>query len=145
MEKKFLVGSNYFFSCYEDFHAKDVDELIITETGTFKYLSQLQGKGYDIFRLKKQPDVDTYINMAIEYNLGMAVGKFLIPEFCEAIGMTVRDLPKLQPLIDILDNKHKYEKVIYEAYLNNQSFTLTDAQRKDAYKVYKQERKLTNE
>ena len=66
----------------------------------------------------------------------MSVGKWLVPEFCEEVGFGVDDLPKLQPLIDCLDERHMYEKIIYEAYLENKSFTLTDEQRKKAYELY---------
>jgi hypothetical protein len=70
----------------------------------------------------------------------MVVGKFLVPEFCAAIGFTIEDLPQLKPLIDILDNKHKYEEIIFNSYLKNGSFTLTDEQRERAYKSYKNSR-----
>lgn len=56
----------------------------------------------------------------------MQLGKFLVPTFIEAIGFTIDDLKKLQPLLDNLDDKHKYEKVIYNTYIQNNDFTLTD-------------------
>ena len=67
----------------------------------------------------------------------MSVIKFLTPEFNEAIGFTIKDLPKVKPLIDKLDEKHLYAKIIYEAYLENGSFTLTQEQRDKAYEEYK--------
>ena len=70
----------------------------------------------------------------------MVVGKFLIPEFNKKIGFTIDDLPKIKPLIDRLDEKHIYEKIIYESYLENNSFTLTEDQRLKAYKKYKETR-----
>jgi hypothetical protein len=69
------------------------------------------------------------------------VGKFLIPEFCKEIGFTIKDLPKLKPLIDKLDEKHKYEEIIYNAYLENGDFILTPDQRDLAYASYKETRK----
>lgn len=67
----------------------------------------------------------------------MQLGKFLIPTFIEAIGFTIEDLKKLQPLADNLDDKHKYEKVIYDSYIQNNDFILTDEQLQKAYLEYK--------
>jgi hypothetical protein len=134
------MGSQYFFSCYDDFCSKDIDEIEIVETNEFKYVRQLTGQGNCLFQLKKQETVDDYIDYALQTNLGMVVGKFLIPEFCEAIGLTINDLPKLKPLIDELDSKHKYEEIIFNSYIKNNSFTLTEEQRKEAYKSYKESR-----
>lgn len=137
---KILMGSTYFFSCYEDFQSRDVDEIEIIETDEFNYVRHLSGCGKCLFQLRKQKTKDDYINYAIHSNLGMVVGKFLIPEFCEEIGMTVEDLPKLQPLIDKLDDGHKYEKIIFNSYIQNKAFTLTDSQRMAAYNSYKESR-----
>ena len=70
----------------------------------------------------------------------MVIGKFLVPEFCETIGLLVEDLPQLKILITKLDDKHMYEKIIYDSYIENGSFTLTDEQRDRAYKSYKNSR-----
>lgn len=137
---KFLMGSQYFFSCYEDFNSKDIDEIEIIETNDFKYIRQLTGKGKCLFQLKKLNNVNDYIEYALRSNVGMVIGKFLIPEFCEAIGFTIDDLPKVKILVDKLDDKHKYEEIIYNSYIENNSFTLTDKQRENAYKSYKESR-----
>jgi hypothetical protein len=57
----------------------------------------------------------------------MVIGKFLIPEFNELINFTIDDLPRLEPLLNRLDDKHKYEKIIYDSYIENNAFVLTDA------------------
>lgn len=137
---RILMGSQYFFSCYDDFCSKDIDEIEIVETNEFKYVRQLTGQGKCLFQLKKQETVDDYIDYALQSNLGMVAGKFLIPEFCEAIGLTINDLPKLKALINELDSKHKYEEIIFNSYIENNSFTLTEEQRKEAYKSYKESR-----
>ena len=56
----------------------------------------------------------------------MRVGKFIVPEFCEYIGFEIKDYELLKPIFDKLDDKHKYEKVIMESYIENNSFTLTE-------------------
>jgi hypothetical protein len=139
--KKFTIGSQYFFSCYADFESKDLDELELVDTTDFQFMRQLTGRGKCLFQLKRQANVDDYINYALS-DVAMAVGKFLIPEFCEAIGFKFEDLPRLQPLIKDLDPKHKYEQLIFESYLANGSFSLTEDQRLKAYKSYKEARNL---
>lgn len=137
---RILMGSQYFFSCYDGFHSKDIDEIELVDNGDFNYVKQLTGQGKCVFWLKKQPNLDNYINWALQSESGMVIGKFLIPEFNELIGFTIKDLPRVKPLIDKLDKKHLYEKIIYESYIENNAFELTDAQRLKAYKSYKESR-----
>ena len=54
--------------------------------------------------------------------------------------MTVDDLTQLDELFNKLDDKHKYEKIIYEAYKENCSFTLSEEQLSNAYAEYKKYR-----
>ena len=137
---KILIGSRYFFSCYEDFKSKDIDELQIVETDEFKQMRQITGQGRCLFQMRKHPTKEEYIDWAVKCNTGMVVGKFLVPEFCTTIGFTIEDLPKLKALLGRLDDKHKYEEIIYNSYLENGSFTLTSEQRDRAYKSYKKSR-----
>lgn len=137
---KILMGSTYFFSCYEDFHSKDIDEIELVDTDNFKWYRQLSGQGKCLFQFRKLTCTQDYIDYALSCNCGMVVGKFLVPEFCSQIGLTIEQLPQLQPLIDRLDDKHKYEKIIYDSYIRNGSFTLTDGQREKAYQSYKRSR-----
>ena len=138
--QKFLTGSTYFFSEYPDFKSKDIDEIEIIDTGDFKYLRQLSGRGRCLFQLKRQPSAEEYIKYAVECQPGMAIARFLSAEFNTEIGLTVEDLPKLQPLADRLDPKHKYLGYIYNCYLKNNSFSLTSEQRMQAYQIYKESR-----
>jgi hypothetical protein len=135
------MGSQYFFSCYGDFESKDIDELELIETTEFKYLRQRSGQGKCLFQLKKQSCKENYINQALQSPIGMTIGKFLIPEFCAAIHFTIEDLHRLEALINKLDDKHKYEAIIFNSYLENSSFTLTEEQRLRAYESYKESRR----
>jgi hypothetical protein len=137
---KILIGSKYFFSCYEDFKSKDIDELQIIETDEFAQKRQITGQGRCLFQMKKHDNKEDYINWAVKSNIGMVIGKFLVPEFCAEIGFTVEDLPKIKVLLGRLDDKHKYEEIIYNSYLENGSFTLTSEQRDRAYRSYKKYR-----
>ena len=135
-----LIGSKYFFSCYPDFKSKDIDELQIIDTTEFNQMLQITGLGKCLLQMKRHSSKENYIEWANKSQLGMVIGKFLVPEFCQQIGFTVKDLPKLKVLIDRLDDKHKYEEIIYNSYIENGSFTLTDEQRDRAYKSYKDSR-----
>lgn len=134
-----LMGSNYFFSQYKDFKPTDIDKIDIINTSDFKDKRIIRGQGKDYIFLKRKPK-EQLIQDALNSNLAMVVGKFLIPEFNKQIGFTIEDLPKVQPLIDRLDDKHRYEKIIYEAYLENKEFILTQKQRDAAYASYKESR-----
>lgn len=137
---KFLMGSRYFFSCYADFESKDIDEIELVDTSEFNHIRQLTGKGKCLFQMKRHASKEPYIEFALRSKLGMVIGKFLIPEFCKAIGFTIEDLHLLTPLLSKLDEKHMYEKIIFDSYIENNSFTLTEAQRARAYKSYKESR-----
>jgi hypothetical protein len=70
----------------------------------------------------------------------MQVGKYLVPEILHYFNFTIDDLKQLQPLIDNLDKSHLYEKIIYDGYIENNDFYLTDIQLDNAYKSYKDAR-----
>ena len=135
-----LIGSKYFFGRYPGFHSHDTDYVDVVDTNEFKEKRVIRGQGKDMFILKKKPK-EHLIQDALKSELPMVVGKFLVPEFNKLIGFTIADLPKLLPQFEKLDEKHQYEKIIYDAYIENNSFTLTDEQRDAAYASYKETRK----
>lgn len=134
---RMLIGSQYFFNCYEGFEGRDLDELEIIETDNFRHCRQISGQRRCLFQFKKYDSKEVYIKYALRSKTGMVLGKFLVPEFCNAIGFTIEDLPRLEPLLAKLDEKHKYEEIIYNAYIENNAFVLTDEQRAAAYESYK--------
>ena len=73
----------------------------------------------------------------------MKAGKFLIPEFNEFIGFTIEDLKSILHVFENMDDKHSYEKIIANAYIENGGFFLKDRQRYNAYLEYKKKRKGT--
>lgn len=134
---KIIVGSFAFFRNVEGFKPKDVDELYILDCALF---------GYKVNRMRKN-GVDKFIL----YNSGkdklietiedpLQVGKFLVPEFAKYIDLTIEDLKKLEQWFDKLDNKHSYEKLIYEYYIENNDFFLSEEQLKKVYIKYKEYR-----
>ena len=79
---------------------------------------------------------DEFVEYTLNSKLPMEIGKFLVPEIAEFLGFTIEHLKQLAPVVDRLDEKHKYERVIYNAYLENGAFYLTNEQRNEAYEEY---------
>lgn len=131
-----IIGSNYFFQKFKDFKSKDKDYLYFVDKGNnYDFQKQITSSRKCEFYVVRKPKEEI-----IEFNLKlvpMALGKFLIPEFNEEIGFTIEDLQKLKPLADNLDKEHQYEKVIFDYYIQNNEFSLTDDQLQEAYNIYK--------
>lgn len=135
-----IIGSTYFFKDKKDFVSKDLDILeLVKRPKEFKYSYQLTGQGKCLFKWKKMSP-SKFIEITLSRNLPMELGKFLVKEFCEEINFTIEDLKKLKILRDNLDDKHKYEAIIYDAYIKNNDFYLTTRQLNKAYKEYKKYR-----
>ena len=138
--RTFIIGSQPFFNCYDDYTVHDIDKLCIMSHGLNGKNSFLIRKDAEDYVLYPNLTKGEFIEEDTKENDGVKVGKYLIPEFAEYIGLTIDDLSKVKPLIDNLDAKHKYEKVIYDAYIENNAFKLTDEQRDRAYEEYKRAR-----
>lgn len=134
---RFIIGSTYFFANYSDFVSKDLDELVLTNDHKYRF-TNIRKQGKDIFYLRRMPKSEL-INLHLEWgkNDPMIVGKFLIAEFNKEIRFTINDLKKFEKIFNNMDEKHIYEKVIYDSYIENGDFYLTDLQRDKAYKEYK--------
>ena len=131
-----LVGSNVFFKDIEGFTSKDIDILEFVDNPTdFKNVRQFKFPNKCVFKWSKMP-IDELIDITLFRNFPMEIGKFLVPEFIKEFKLSIDDLKRLEPIITKLDDKHKYEEVIYNAYLENNDFALTDKQRQKAYSVY---------
>lgn len=131
-----LVGSNVFFKDIKGFKSKDTDILELVDNPTdFKYLRQFRFKDKCVFQWRNMP-VDEFIDAELLMNVPMSVCKFLCPEFIKLKGLTIEQLKRLQPLVDNMDEKHMYLKTIYDFYIANNDFTLTDEQLNDAYNIY---------
>ena len=80
------------------------------------------------------------LDKKLESDVNMRAGKVLSREFAGYIGLTREELKKLKPMFDSIDDKHKYEKMIFDYYIENNGFFLTDEQRLRAYEEYKRKR-----
>lgn len=136
-----LVGSNVFFKDINDFKSKDIDvlELVDNPTG-FKNQRQFKFKDKCVFQWRRM-SVNELISITLSNNTPMEIGKFLVPEFINEMNITIENLKQLEPLVSRLDDMRKYEKIIYDAYIENNDFYLTDEQLKDAYEIYNKYRR----
>lgn len=140
--KTFKIGSRYFFGDFEDYKQKDCDELCIMDRFPFPKTNVLNMKkdDKDVFFFRDM-DKDAFIEDTIESGVPMRAGKFLNKEFAEDhLKMTIDDLKALETIFENMDEKHTYEKIIYDAYVANGGFWLTDEQRAAAYEDYKKKR-----
>ena len=136
---RFNVGSFYFFYQFDDYSNYDRDKLIILSNRLPNDLQVVNFKqdGDDVFiysNLTKEEWIENTLTVP------MKAGKFLIPEFCEYSGFEWEELPKLKECFENMDEKHSYEKIIYNAYLENGAFFLTRKQLNEAYEEYKKYR-----
>ena len=141
--KRFKIGSAVFFeNKFDDYKTKDIDELSIMDRWPIYKTNvlNLKKENKDIF-LFKNMSKEEFIEDTLHCPTPMRVGKFIVPEFCEFINFTIDDLKKLEPKFNELDDKHKYEKIIYNAYIENNEFTLTEKQLQEAYNEYRKYRK----
>lgn len=137
-KQRFRVGSQAFFSQYPDFQPSDIDEVEFEdEPKLFKNFMQFRKKDKTrcLFIWRKM-SADEFVEYTLNSKLPMELGKFLVPEVAEYLGFTIEHLKKLEPVAEALDDKHKYEKIIYDSYISNNEFYLTQDQRDLAYEEY---------
>lgn len=141
MNARFLVGSRAFFSGIDGFNSDNRNFLKLVENqSALNVESKLSIHSNITYRLLREP-ARQMIERVAESGNALLVGNFLVPKVAKAIGATVADLQPLEPLLENLQDKHKYQAVIFRAYQANGSFSLTDEQRQEAYEAYCQSRK----
>ena len=141
MSKLFKIGSSVFFNGINGYTPKDNDIMAIQDQWLPRnhHVLNLKKDGNDIF-LWSPLTKEEFIKDTLECGVPMRVGKFLVPEFCDYIGFTIEELPIFDSIFNSIDDKHKYEKYIYEFYIKNGKFELTNEQRKKCYEIYKKYR-----
>ena len=139
----FTIGSSAFFSGYKDYTNSVYENvLILDDNPDYEYETNYLENNKHIVRWRNMSK-NEFIDFHKGLYKGRYIGKFLVPEFAEYLGMTIEDLQQLSHLIEYLDEKHLYEKIIYDSYISNNDFYLTDTQRYTAYLEYKKERGLS--
>lgn len=139
------IGSAPFFENYLDYVEHDTDYMLfVDEVGSkvIKIHITEDGRREDYFYYKKGITKEELIARELEdcKKKPCHAGKFLIPKVVEEFGITLEDLQLFEDSFNNLDDKHTYEKVIYDAYITNNDFVLTDEQRDEAYNDYKNKR-----
>lgn len=140
MNKRIEIGSQVFFKGYNDYTSHDKDYIEFQDNPKlYKVFMNARGKGTDIFFYKTMPKKE-FIEYELEHckKTPMAAGKFLVPELCKHMNITIDDLKLFDESFKNMDNRHSYEQIIYEAYLKNNGFFLTKEQRDNAYQKYKE-------
>ena len=139
---KILIGSSVFFNEYNDFIPHDIDYVLFEEhPQLYKTFAYIKTKTEDIFAYK-QMSKDEFLQYELKHckKAKMAVGKLLVPELVKYMNITIDDLKKFKFAIDEIQEKHSYEKIIYDAFIKNNDFILTQEQRDKAYQEYKKYR-----
>lgn len=145
---KIITGSAYFFSSMPGFSPKDKDYVSYQEHPVkFKLLRQITKPGMDLFIYNKDLTFEEHVRYLTARDSKvppMSLCNYLNNDFIKMFfgSITIEQLKQLQPLVDKMDWKHRYLVMIYNFYIENNSFTLTDEQRLEAYNRYKAERKI---
>lgn len=141
--KRFLIGSRAIFGGYKDFDhiTTDTDILIIDDDPDFDIEASTKntedGMHYVMWKELSKEELLKFHSVCYK---GTFIQKFLVPEYIEYIGLTIEDLKQLGRLCNYLDDEHSYEKIVYNAYIENNGFYLTDEQKEAAYQEYKRKR-----
>lgn len=141
--KQIPIGSCVFFSQMDGFKPKDYDYVCFVDNYPFDIKPCMRlTLGENELMIYQNLTKDEFIGETLECELNMKAGKFLVPEFVEHIGFTINELPLFERMFNDIDEPHKYEKLIYDDYVSNGGFFLTDQQRKSAYDEYLKYRQL---
>lgn len=140
--KDILVGSDVFFSGMPGFHENHpgiTSRVYIDDNPDYDFeTGYLEDNIHKIrWRNMSKEDLLRYHKDCYK---GRYIGKFLVPEYAEYIGLTIDDLKELSHLTEWLDERHTYEKIIYDSYIENNGFYLTEEQRNRAYEDYNRAR-----
>lgn len=137
MRKKFLTGSKAFFSHLAGFQPKDTDYIVIDDNPVgMNFCRSKSLEGVCVYEWRYMP-ADVFIDHVLSHPFpAMQVVMFLVPGVAEHIGLNIDQLPRLKPLIDNLDTLHRYAAIIYESYIKNGSFMMTEGQLQSAYSCY---------
>lgn len=138
--KKYLVGSRAFFSGTEGFSPKDQDFLVLESAPLdYEWRREQHLRGVCTFFYKIEPPAQM-VQRAVDSKDALQLCKFLVPEVAAELRMSVDNIRPLETLLPLLDEKHRYYEIIFRAYMTNGSFTLTEAQRLEAYQSYTESR-----
>ena len=137
---KFRVGSNAFFKGMSGFNPHNDDIFCLVDSPRecgimFGTRLEMKLNGVDYFYYINMPK-DRLIKLHLALNDAMTAGKFLVPDVAKYLDFTIEDIQKLSPLLEKLDERHIYENVIFNSYIENGGFFLTPEQRQKEFEAY---------
>lgn len=138
--KTFLIGSKAFFSGFDDFVPVDTDILIFDDEPDYEISTSYMDGNTHYVRWDARMSKREIINFHKYLYTGRYIQKFLVPKVAEYFNLTIEELQEMENLIENLDDQHTYIKVVYDAYIENDGFFLTDEQLEAAYEEYKKVR-----
>lgn len=138
--KDILVGSRSFFGSMPYFNSKDTDYVRFEKLPDGEIYQRLVGwkTDYFIFGTTDKEVLLDFIESTGDY---LHVAPFLSPAVCKIIGFRPEELPRIEKYVKLVPPKYRYYEKIYNAYVENDDFYLTEEQRAAAYKVYREARK----
>lgn len=135
MEKTFITGSTAFFDKIEGFVSKDIDIIYLDKLSRIGMCKLISYPTHCSFQYADLPK-EKIIKYVLKHNIvGASVG-FLVPDYAKHLNLTIDDIKTVYPLLEQLDEKHYYAKIIADAYVENNDFTLTEDQLLAAYNSY---------
>lgn len=139
----FKIGSRAFFGNMPDYKEGDCDVLLVLDKWPEEFKKTIFSCGVtkcDTFFMK-QMTKEEYIAETIETEDIKRVFYYMVPEFVQFIGLTIDDIKRVEPVVRKLENtRHKWYINVYESYIANGGFYLSDEQREAAYDVFKRTR-----
>lgn len=132
-----ITGSRAFFDGVKGFKPHDNDYVCFVnkDDASFDLVGYDIKPGECIFNIvnySKNELIEKFLNR----KGSTFVCFFLVPEIISKIGLTIGDLKRVKPIRDKLNGTHTYLGIIYDAYIENNSFTLTNEQLEKAYDEY---------
>lgn len=146
MEKKFLAGLQCFFSKFEDYVMHDTDYVIIVDDAEKDYKHTYdKANKIDYFYWKRNTPEWHVEFMLRERSFALDCARLLVPDVAKELNVTITQLKRLEPVIRRIVKEvgqaYEYYEIIYDAYVANDAFMLTDDQLKAAYESYKSSRR----
>jgi len=145
MRKQFLAGSNYFFKQYTDYQKHDIDYIVLNDDMPLDYwhfYDDIQQIDWFYWKINTPKWHIEYLLKPNSFALDVA--HLLIPEVAHDLGITIKDLDRLQPIIEQIvpqvGPEYHYYELIYQFYLQNNGFWLTQEQLDTVYNDYKKYR-----
>lgn len=134
------VGSVAFFDGMEGFKPQVTDKVVIVKQVPNGWWHHKQTKQHVRLFEWQQHTVSELVAKLSAVTDCKRASTLLVPAFANAVkgNQTAAEyLTAIAPVMQTICGRHEWAKTIYDAYVQNGSLTLTDAQRMEAYEQYK--------